>query len=292
MNGMGEDALVARLLAQWPQVSHPVIVGPGDDCAVIECGTTWQLLKTDAMVEGQHFTRDEEMHRVGWKAIARVQSDFAAMGGAAEALVVTIFLPSDRPLALWEKLYAGMAAAAKAHGGVLCGGETSRSPEGAGILISVAGTGRCYAEPVLRSGARNGDLLYVTGHLGGSLAGHHLDFSPRVNEGQWLAKMGFATAMMDVSDGLAKDLPRLCMQSQIGARVEENKLPLRNHATQKQAMNDGEDYELLFSVKPEHQADLESTWANDFPRTPLTKIGTCTQPSAGMSFTGGWDPFR
>jgi thiamine-monophosphate kinase len=243
------------------------------------------------MVEGQHFLRDEDMRRVGWKAVARVQSDFAAMGGRAESLVVTIFLPSGGDIAAWERLYAGMAAAAQAHGGVLCGGETSRAPEGAGLMISVAGTGRCDVPPVVRSGASVGDLLCVTGLLGGSLAGHHLDFAPRVAEGQWLAKSTCASAMMDVSDGLAKDIPRLCGQSGIGAEVAMSALPCRENCSPDAAMTDGEDYELLFTVAEENITRLQRGWAETFPQTPFHVIGRCVPIGQGMSFQGGWDPF-
>ncbi len=291
---IGEDALVARLLAHWPPVVKPIVVGPGDDCAVIAMDGMppwWQLLKTDAMLAGQHFLAEEDMWRVGWKAVARVQSDFAAMGGRADALLVTIFLPSHGDISSWERLYAGMAAAAQAHGGILCGGETCRSPEGAGLMISVAGTGRCELPPVLRSGATAGDVLCVTGVLGGSIAGHHLDFAPRVAEGQWLAKSTWVSAMMDVSDGLAKDLPRLCEQSGISVKVNRNALPCRDGYSAEAAMTDGEDYELLFTVREDKIQPLQQAWAKAFPRTPLHVIGQCVPAGSGMTFHGGWDPF-
>jgi thiamine-monophosphate kinase len=291
---MGEDALVSRLLAHWPPVGKPVVVGPGDDCAVIAMEGVppwWQLLKTDAMVAGQHFLAEEDMWRVGWKAVARVQSDFAAMGGRAEALLVTIFLPSYGDISSWERLYAGMAAAAQAHGGILCGGETCRAPEGAGLMISVAGTGKCEVSPLLRSGASAGDVVCVTGVLGGSIAGHHLDFTPRVAEGHWLAKSTWVSAMMDVSDGLAKDLPRLCGQSGIGVKVDVNLLPCRDGCSKEAAMSDGEDYELLFTVREENIETLLLAWAEMFPQTPLQVIGNCVPTGKGMSFHGGWDPF-
>ena len=287
----GEDFLVAQLLSQWPVVVPPVVVGPGDDCAVIAQSNTWQLLKTDAMVEGQHFLSNENMRRVGWKAIARVQSDFAAMGGIAEALVVNIFLPPQQALQKSLELYQGMADAARIHGGILCGGETSRSPDGAGLLLSIAGTGRCHQQPILRSGAQCGHHIFVTGVLGGSLAGHHLDFSPRVDHGQWLAKSGVVTAMMDLSDGLAKDLPRMCKQSNIGAIIDHQALPCRDGCNILQALSDGEDYELLFTVAAEQSEKLQHAWAQAFPDLRLTRIGHCVATDESMSFSGGWDPF-
>lgn len=294
LSSWGEDELVARLLAKWPPVIEPVLVGPGDDCAVIAMAggsPWWQLLKTDAMVEGQHFTTNEDMRRVGWKAVARVQSDFAAMGGLAEALVVTLFLPQKGDISQWLRLYEGMADAARVHGGVLCGGETSRSPDGAGLMISVAGTGRCDFPPVLRSGASAGHALYVTGALGATLAGHHLDFTPRVAEGQWLARTGLVSAMMDVSDGLAKDLPRLCAKSRIGAEIDIHALPCRAQCDPQSAMADGEDYELLFAVPSENIGRLQREWVEKFPLTPLHRIGQCVAEGQGMLFQGGWDPF-
>ena len=169
--GLGEDRLVALLTAGLPQTAR-TLTGPGDDCAVIQGpGKRYTLLKTDCIVEGVHFTREADAARVGWKALCRVVSDMAAMGGRPLEMLVTVALPGATPVAWAEGLYAGMAKAARRYGAGIAGGETTSLPPGAPVLISVAGVGECSRRPVLRSTAMPGDVICVTGRLGGSLAG-------------------------------------------------------------------------------------------------------------------------
>lgn len=293
VNDIGEDALIARLLKQLPQAPAALHVGPGDDCAVVPLSAqTFQLLKTDAIVEGVHFLSNEDRRRVGWKAIARVVSDFAAMGGVPQWFLVTLGIPSDTSVESLEQLYQGMAKCLKKFGATMVGGETTRVASAAGLVISIAATGTVKKKHLLlRSTAQCDDMIFVTGELGGSLAGRHLDITPRLAEAQWLAKKHFATAMMDLSDGLAKDLPRLAAASSCGFAVDCHLLPCTKGCTSEQALQDGEDYELLFTTAPKHAKRLQKLWVQEFPQTRLSCIGQMVPVEQSMQLQGGWDHF-
>lgn len=290
---IGEDALVSRLLAQLPEAPAELLVGPGDDCAVVPfSGSEWQLLKTDAIVEGVHFLPGENRRRVGWKAIARVVSDFAAMGGRPRWFLITVGIPADAAIAPLEELYQGMADCLQAFGAALVGGETTRVPSQSGLFVSIAATGIVEkSHLLLRSTACRDDVVFVTGRLGGSLAGRHLDIQPRLAEAHWLASRGFATAMMDLSDGMAQDLPRLARASGLGFSVDTNALPCHEGASVTQALRDGEDYELLFTCDPALAEQLLPEWREAFPDTPLTCIGRMVDMAESMHLSGGWDHF-
>lgn len=284
LRDVGEDALIERLVAGFSR--EGMVAGPGDDCAVVDPGRgPLRLLKTDAIVAGVHFDSEAPASKVGWKAAARVMSDFAAMGGRPEHLLVTVALPADTTVAWVEGVYRGIRRVLDHCGGVLAGGETTRVPEGSAAVISVAGEG-CVprGSVVLRSDGRPGDLLAVTGRLGGSIGGRHLSFTPRLDEGEWLAGHG-ATAMMDLSDGLAKDLPRLAKASGCGAVIDRDQLPRHRGCSVEQALADGEDYELLVALDP-RKWDA-GPWPEAF--APLTVIGRLAEE--GEDFEGGWDHF-
>ena len=270
---LGEDRVVARLTRRLPP-GKDVLHGPGDDCAVIgkPRDARWQLLKTDMVVEGIHFRADEDPRRVGRKALCRAISDIAAMGGIPGHALITLAAPSSTPVARVDALYAGMEKAARQFGLGIVGGETSRSP--GPLFLNIALTGHVErACCTLRSGGRAGDVLYVTGRLGGSLGGKHLDFIPRLAEARWLVTHFKPRAMMDLSDGLAADLPRLAAASECGFEIACDQLPLNPGCTAEQALSDGEDYELLFAIHPRLAADLERAWKRKFSRLPLTRIG-------------------
>jgi thiamine-monophosphate kinase len=290
---LGEDALISRLLTRVPCAHPEMLVGPGDDCAVVEHSRTlWQLLKTDAIVENIHFSSDENMTRVGWKAIARVISDFAAMGGYAQWFLITIAIPTDQSVLELENLYDGMSQCLKKYGGTLSGGETTSLPAGGKMVISIAATGIVEKRRLIkRSTARLGDCICVTGRLGGSLAGRHLDIVPRVDEARWLSAQRFATAMMDLSDGLAKDLPRLAQSSHLGFQIDSTKIPRHGSCTIEQAIGDGEDYELLFTVSPRKITALLRDWSMHFADTSLSCIGKMVNTADSMILHGGWDHF-
>ncbi len=291
---IGEDALIGRLIALVP-LPENAAEGPGDDCAVVDPGPQSDalvLLKTDALVAGVHFLPDADPRAVGWKAVARVVSDFAAMGGRPERFLITLALPVETEIRWVEGLYQGIGKCLRAFGAVLAGGETSRVPSGSVPVISVAATGSVERRRVvLRSTGRPGDLLLVTGTLGGSPGGRHLDFMPRVCEAEWLVSRGFPMAMMDLSDGLAKDLPRLAAASGCGFRLDGEAVPVTEGSTPGGALNDGEDFELLFSVRPESATALLTEWGAAFPELALTVIGALTAEGAGDFLTGGWDHF-
>jgi len=239
-----------------------------------------------------HFARGAEPERIGWKAMARVVSDIAAMGGVPGNAVVTFLLPGDWPVADAAGIYRGIAKAAKTYGVNVVGGETS---EAAQAMLSVSMTGSVErARCVLRSGGKAGDVLFVTGRLGGSLKGKHLAFEPRLAEARWLAENWTPRAMMDLSDGLAQDLPRLAAASGLGFQIEPAAVPRTRGCTPAQALGDGEDYELLLAVAPMRAPGLAAAWKRRFPRLPLTSIGRLvpdTEASTPLG-GGGWEHFR
>ncbi len=291
LRDIGEDALIDRLVGLMPRDPNPA-AGPGDDCAVIDQGSpTLLLLKTDALVEHVHFLPSAPARAVGWKAAARVVSDFAAMGGKPEHFLITLALPPETAVSWVEDLYRGMGDCLEKFGGVLAGGETSSVPPSSAAVISIAATGSVMREHlVLRSTAKPGDLLFVTGRLGGSIQGKHLDFTPRLREAAWLVEHFKPSAMMDLSDGLAKDLPRMAASSGCGFSIEMEKLPLSEGCTAAQAIGDGEDFELLFAISETSALHLVETWP--FPELPLTRIGRMVEAVDGASLAGGWEHFR
>lgn len=294
LSEIGEDALIARLVGLLPRDALPA-AGPGDDCAVIDPGPQHPrllLLKTDAVVGDVHFLLDAPPRAVGWKAAARVVSDFAAMGGRPERFLITLALPPQTAVTWVEELYRGIGACLQTCGAVLAGGETTRVPAHSAPVISIAATGSARRDHLaLRSTAQPGHVLLVTGSLGGSLQGKHLDFTPRLKESDWLVSNFKPTAMMDVSDGLARDLPRLAAASGCGFVLAEGSLPLTPGCTVAQALGDGEDYELLLAIEAERVVGLLAGWAAEFPGLPLTVIGRLVEAGGGTGLSGGWDPF-
>jgi len=291
LRDIGEDELIRRLIRLVPHDQGTA--GPGDDCAVVDNGLPWlQLLKTDALVAGVHFLMESPPRAVGWKAAARVVSDFAAMAGRPDRFLVTLALPKNLSISWIEDFYRGIADCLEKYGAVLAGGETSSVPDGSALVISIAATGKVARDGlVLRSGARIGDEIFVTGKLGGSLQGKHLDFTPRVEEAEWLARNFKPTAMMDISDGLAKDLPRLASASCVGFRLDHNALPLSPGCSITQALGDGEDFELLFTASPELKQPLIEAWADRFPQLSLTVVGEMVAIGNGETLEGGWEHF-
>lgn len=291
---LGENELVRELTNLLPPAAHELLIGPGDDCAVAAMDKTWDLLlKTDVVVEGVHFLPDEQPERIGHKALARAISDIAAMGGIPEHALVTLLAAPGQTVDKIKKIYQGLLNCAEKYNVQIAGGETSSLP-GNGLIINIAMTGRVeHGGALLRSTAREGDLIMVTGVLGGSLSGHHLDFMPRVREGRLLRSLPYVHAMMDLSDGLAKDLPRLADCSRTNFEVFEDSLPLRPGCTREQALGDGEDYELLFTIDPTQREPLHALFATNFPDTPLTCIGkVLPQDIPSSSLPGGWEHFQ
>ncbi len=288
---LGENALVGLLTRGLPQGAK-VRVAAGDDCAVIggPREARWQLLKTDAVVEGIHFLPNEDPRRVGWKALCRAVSDIAAMGGIPEHALVTVAAPREMKVERLRELYAGLRRAAKKFSVSIVGGETARSP--GPLFLNIALTGSVERKCcVLRSGGRPGDLLFVTGLLGGSIRSKHLDFIPRLAEARWLVEYFCPRAMMDLSDGLAADLPRLAAASRCGFILDREKTPLTPGCTIEQALADGEDYELLLAIPPRRASALLAAWPARFPKLPLTKIGALHAQISTRNLPDGFDHF-
>ena len=297
---LGEDEVVRELIGGLP-TDGSVVVGAGDDCAVLECGRTgyYQLFKTDSLVGGVHYPPETPPKLVGRKALARALSDIAAMGGWPTQAVVTLVLSPNFHLSYAKEVYEGLSGVAREFGVSVVGGETARPATSSGrtAIISVAllglvEKGRC----VLRSGGRVGDQVFVTGLLGGSIRGKHLQFQPRVWEGRWLSEHFKPSAMMDLSDGLAKDLPRLAKQSGVGFQLVYQRVPKSPGCELAQALSGGEDYELLFTVSPEDAESLRAAWAQAFPGLPIANVGwLCPEEEsmvAEFDGFGGWDHFR
>ena len=289
---LGEDGLLQLLTGNWKARGPRILTGVGDDCAVLRGDKPdhFFLFKTDAVVEGVHFTRHAPPEAIGRKALARALSDLAAMGAAPLAAVITLGLPpSESPIRL-RAIYRGLEKTAKKYGCALVGGETTRAAQ---LFLNVALLGECRGyKPVLRSGARAGDLLFVTGRLGATQARRHLLFEPRLAEGQWLARKKFATALMDLSDGLGADLPRLAQASRVAFALDSAAIPRAPGATLAAALNDGEDYELLFTVRRGRVSKLKKLWPF---ATALHCIGEMRAPGHGSAapFSAhGFDHFK
>lgn len=266
-----------------------VVVGAGDDCAVLEMGDpVWlTLFKTDAVVQGVHFVASTEPQRVGHKALARCLSDVAAMAGTPVAAVITLGLPKDFDPAYVLGIYAGINALARRHGVAVVGGETTVNA--GGVLISVALIGTVPRERLLlRSHAKVGDAILVTGVLGGSLSGKHLDFEPRLAEARWLAEHFKIHALMDISDGLAGDLPHILRGSSVGGDLLSDAIPISREAKLRAkegadakppllaALTDGEDFELLFTVPSRLAVPVMDAWRAKFPELKLSCVGRVT----------------
>ncbi len=287
LTDIGEDNLIAELTRSL-RLDSRVKIGPGDDCAVVKFGKRWQLLKTDCIVESIHFSKESPAIWVGWKALCRAISDVAAMGGKPMDALVTIAVAPQVRLRWLRGVYSGLRKAAQRYGVNLVGGETSRSPGPA--FISVALTGMVEKRrALLRSGGKPDDFLYVTGQLGGSIRGKHLRFEPRLAEALWLADHFAINAMIDLSDGLGSDLPRLAKASSTGFEIDRERLPLSKGCSIEQAISDGEDYELLFAVPPEMVPTLEERWNKKFPTLALTQIGRLIEPNLQELVASGFD---
>jgi len=276
---LGEDRLLARLLPSLP-IHKGMVTAAGDDCAVVKPprGQNLLLLKTDCVVEKIHFKAGTDPILVGWKAMMRPLSDFAAMSGVPQFALITL-IASPKQTSDWvRKIYRGLSRAATRFNVSIVGGETSSTRGPAVISVSVSGfveKNRC----VSRSGGKAGDDLFVTGRLGRANRGRHLRFVPRIEESRWLTKNFSIHAMIDLSDGPGADLPRLARASKVGFKIEMESLPLNRGANIYNAISDGEDYELLFAISRRKRKRLEKSWRKRFPKLPLTRIGRLHQQS-------------
>jgi thiamine-monophosphate kinase len=305
-----ETELIERVRRRFPTAGRGLRVGIGDDAAVLRPNPNkdW-VITTDSFLENVHFLRKvHPPEAAGYKALARATSDIAAMGARGRFFFVTVGLPEGLAGRWLDAFLKGMSRAARRFGLALAGGDTTNYPS---LVASFTVLGECgRGQAILRSGARPGDLLCVSGRLGeaelgwrligGSSSGKkltrganhlykrllnkHLRPEPRLEVGQWLASRRLATAMIDTSDGLSTDLGHICKASGVGAVVWAAKIPVVRVPAGLQkagfdaidlALNGGEDYELLFTISRKNASRLPSPIGG----VPLTVIGEITRPT-------------
>jgi thiamine-monophosphate kinase len=294
LRDIGEDRLLGRLLPRF-SLGKRVVRGPGDDCAVVETHARRNLLvlKTDCVVAGVHFLPTANALDVGWKALARPLSDFAATSAVPQFALITLIAPGQTSVEWVERLYRGLGRAAKRFKVSIVGGEMSSTPGPVVISVTVVGfveRDRCLS----RRGAKVGDDLFVTGRLGGAVKQKHLHFIPRIVESRWLTRNFPVHAMMDLGDGLGADLPRFAKASRVGFVVEIENLPLARGVKIDDAISEGEDYELLFAISPRERTRLQREWRKKFRKLPLTRIGRLNPQSAirNPQLKGGYVHFQ
>jgi thiamine-monophosphate kinase len=322
MKNKSENELVAKIERAFgrKRTSKPSLA-LGDDAALWTPTRGYETVLTcDWFLEGTHFLRDKHpAHAVGWKSLARAVSDIAAMGARPRCFLLSLALPNAMTGTWFSEFLRGLRRASKVLGCKLAGGDTTRQEK---TLVSITVIGEVRrGRAILRTGAAPGDVVYVSGTLGEAHLGlrelqrirgmvkardaalrKHLYPQPRLALGEWLAEKRLATAMMDLSDGLSTDLPRLCSASGVGAIVDPNSLPLtalaRMEEAQALALHGGDDYELLFTVAKKDTGKLPQ----NFDRLRLTRIGEIRRgaevllkrgPQKVVPLgSGGWDPFR
>ena len=324
LSELGEFGFIRKVTAG---VAAPdtIVEGIGDDCAVVRAGETLLLLTCDAAVEEVHFSFSlASPEEAGWRVAAAAISDIAAMGGKPLCMTVAMALPAETPVAIAEALFQGICAAAAAHDTAVAGGDTTASRSG--IFLDCAVTGVPVTRPVLRHGARHGDVLVITGWPGQSAAGlralqrdapgaraayptltaAHLRPRARLAEGQWLAAQPEVRAMLDVSDGLLQDAGHLCAASGLGVNIDPARTPLSGtllasaHAHGWQALElalrGGEDYELLAALQPDAAPRICAAFERQF-NLPLTVLGDLSRDWQGVRLagapaaSGGFDHF-
>lgn len=249
LNALGEVGLIERL-AKKIKTDKTVVKGIGDDCAVIRLFKDRYLLLTiDMLIEGVHFKiKDATPFQIGWKSLACGISDIAAMGGVAKYAVISLGLPKKLSVEFIDGIYRGIKSLGRRFGVTIIGGDTNSSKI---LVIDIAVLG--FVEPnrlVTRSGAKAGDIICVTGTLGGSYkSGRHLKFIPRLQEARALVKNYKVNSMIDLSDGLSTDLNHIAKESKVGACIYEELIPVSRYAGSfDSALNEGEDFELLFTI--------------------------------------------
>lgn len=273
-------------LIQWIREQCPSakanLIGIGDDTAILQPPLNSELLfATDMLMEGTHFTFPPATpERAGRKALAVNISDLAAMAGQPHSALISLALPKSRGPEFAKAVMQGIIDLAKEFSIQLIGGDTN-SWDGP-LVINVAIIGIAPAsKSIKRSGAIPGDWIFVTGELGGSLTGHHLNFTPRVSEALILNQAVAIHSMVDLSDGLASDLQHILRESNVGALLDATSIPISSRVSENEskqtrlqhALSDGEDFELLFTVSPEDGKQLLSQ--NPLP-TKITQIGEIT----------------
>ncbi|MCA9298305.1 MAG: thiamine-monophosphate kinase, partial [Phycisphaerales bacterium] len=259
-----EEALLAHIYARSTNLGADVVVGPGDDAAVIRCGRDLRLITVDQVIEGRHVASDTPLDRVAHKAIARSVSDITAMGGTCLHALATAALPDG--FAGADALFSLMSQEAHRYGCPLIGGDIATTTGPYVLTVTVLGVPHPSRGPVLRSTARPGDRVSLSGPVGGSFeSGRHLTFEPPIDEARRLCDdLGERLhAMMDVSDGVGLDATRLARASGCGIRLDASRLPMAIDDW-KRALADGEDHVLLFT----HDGDAPGTVIGEVTEAP------------------------
>lgn len=289
MSHSGELALI-NWIRQQTEATELISIGPGDDTASLK----WQadaecLITTDMLLEGSCFLLEAGAGRIGRKAMAVNLSDIAAMAGRPIAAVVSVGLPRKGGSNLAEELYLGMKERAGAYGTAIVGGDTNTWDGPLAISVTLLGQATGPG-PVKRSGAKPGDWVMVSGPLGGSILGKHLDFLPRIPEAIALHQAVDLHAMIDISDGLSRDLHHICTESNCGATLRAESIPISDAAWEMEgeplqhALSDGEDFELLFTVSPQDGEMLLHD--QPIPGITLFHIGECTTNGFWLESSG------
>jgi len=270
---LGEIELIARIRGWLGGVSPDAPFGIGDDCAVTPPARGPGLVTTDPVIHGRHFDDRTPARLVGAKLLKRNLSDIAAMGGRPQSAVISLALDPRTRIDWLEAFYRGLAECARRHRVSIVGGDVAQADGTFVATLTLIGqsSGSRY---LTRQGARIGDSIWVTGALGQNPGSeHHLRFTPRLREGAWLARQPEVHSMMDVSDGLAKDLPAL---TPAGAEVSilEAHIPRRAQVNLRRALTAGEDYELLFALSRQADPDqFQRRWRRAFPKLRLSRLG-------------------
>lgn len=307
-----ESQLIDEITRWLGDCNPPSPEGIGDDCAVHQpAGDQKQILSSDALVYGQHFDDHTSAFHAGKKLINRNLSDIAAMGGVPDRAILNLMFGPDLEHAWLKEFVGGLREASCAVGLMLVGGDICRLEAGTFIsVLTVLGTAE---KPLTRRTANVGDAIFVTGDLGGSLEGRHACFEPRLTEGQWLGQHGHCTSLMDLTDGLAKDLPSLLAKTQ-AAKIDLTSLPISKAANRAAASSgrpeiehafcDGEDYELLFTLRADQNtSDFLAQWRRAFPGTRISHIGHVVEREEkgqmidasngdNLSFSRGYEHFK
>jgi thiamine-monophosphate kinase len=275
-----EDEITAWFAQQSKLTKADFPVGIGDDMARVQLGQDSSVLvTTDMLLDGVHFDLQKAtLKQAGYKAMAVSLSDCAAMATVPIAAVVSVALPKGYGREELKQLHAGITAAGRKFDCALVGGDITSWDDKKPLAISTAMLSRVAGnEPVKRSGAKVGDSICVTGSLGGAVSRKHLEFEPRVKEAIKIAQMVTLSSMIDISDGLSTDLNRVCKAGQVGAIIVSEQIPISDEAKKSEnplnsALNDGEDFELLFTLSNEHCRMLLKKWNGSIPITPIGEI--------------------
>ncbi len=303
--GLGEEGLLPRIRRWLGKAMPPAPAGMGDDCAVLLASRGGRkaptLVTVDPVIYGEHFDDTVAPADVGRKLLRRNLSDIAAMGGRPTAAVIGLALDPRTRLDWLERFYRGLAADARKFGVMVAGGDLATQRGGLAATLTLLGeTTAPGGRALTRSGAREGDFIAVTGRLGGSLpSGRHHRFIPRLAEGRWLAGRREVTALMDLSDGLAKDVRALTPQG-CRPQIFADLVPKHRGCDLRAALTDGEDYELLLALRasPRRAAGVLAAWREAFPRVPLTIVGRFAPAGAAepgvvdFSNLNGFEHFR